>query len=54
MATSPIELLYLIEKLAPPVLKLIGEVIGAVKESKTERDAARAIGLIAARKILLG
>ena len=54
MATSPLELFYLIEKLAPPVIKLIGDVVNAVKDSKSERDAARKIGLIAARRILLG
>lgn len=54
MAASPLELFYAIEKLAPVVIDLIKEVVDAVKDSPTKRDAARKISLVAAKRILLG
>jgi hypothetical protein len=54
MAANPLALFYAIEKLAPTVIELITEVVEAVSGSKTKRDAARKMGTIAARRILLG
>lgn len=54
MATSPLETLSKLEKLAEPVLDLILEAITAVSGSITKREAARRLGTLAAKKVLLG
>lgn len=54
MASSPLETLMKLESLTKPVLDLVVEVIDAVKDSPTKRDAARKLGTIAAKRILLG
>lgn len=54
MAASPLETLFKLEKLAEPVLELIIEAIQAVQGSSTKRDAARRLGTLAAKKVLLG
>ncbi len=54
MAVSPLQLLYAIEKLSKPVLELVAEVIETVSSTKTKRDAARRLGTLAAKRILLG
>ncbi len=57
MALSPYDLIEIagkLGKLAKPVLELVTEVIDAVSDSKTKRDAARRISTIAAKRILLG
>lgn len=54
MVVSPIEVFYRIEKLAKPVLELISEAVDAVGQSTTKREAARRLGTLAAKKVLLG
>lgn len=54
MATSPLETLFKLEKLAQPVLDLILEAIEAVASSPSKRDAARKLGTLAAKRVLLG
>ena len=45
---------WLIDRLAPPVLELITEVVEAVAESKSKRDAARRVITVAAKRVLTG
>ncbi len=54
MAVSPVETLMKLESLAKPVLELILEAVQAVSGSITKREAARRLGTLAARKMLLG
>jgi hypothetical protein len=54
MASSPLAILQRLESLAKPVLELILEAVDAVQGSATKRDAARRLGTLAAKKILLG
>lgn len=54
MPASPIAIYYLLETLAPKVLELIHEAVLAVKDSPTKRDAARKLGTLAAKRVLLG
>ncbi len=54
MPSSALAIYYILETLAKPVLELIGEAVVAVKDSPTKRDAARKLGTLAAKKILLG
>ncbi len=54
MAASPLETLMKLEQLAEPVLELVLEAIGVVRQSTTKRDAARRLATLAAKKVLLG
>lgn len=42
----------LLAKLAPPVLEFVGEVLFAVKDAKTKRDAARAAAVVVAKRMV--
>lgn len=54
MGANPLAILRILERLAPPVLELVGEVVDAVKGSATKRDAARRLVILAAKKTLTG
>jgi len=54
VGSNPLAILHILERLAPPVLDLVGEVVDAVKGSATKRDAARRIIVLAAKKVLTG
>lgn len=54
MAANPLAILKGIERLAPPVIELVGEVVDAVQGSATKRDAARRLVILAAKKTLTG
>jgi hypothetical protein len=54
VAVDPILIFRAIDRLAPPVLELVGEIVRAVSDSKTKRDAARRIIILAAKKALTG
>ncbi len=57
MAINPYDILALsgkLGKLAKPVLALIAEAIEAVSDTTNKRDAARKLGTLAAKRILLG
>ncbi len=41
-----------IAKLAPPVLEFVGELLFAVKDTKTKRDAARAASVVVAKRLV--
>lgn len=41
-----------IARLAPPVLELVAEIVTAVQGSKTKRDAAIKVSLIAAKRMV--
>ncbi len=42
----------ILAKLAPPVLEFVGELIDAVKDTKTKRDAARRAAVVAAKRLV--
>lgn len=54
MAANPVAIFRAIDQLAPPVLDLLREVVEAISGSKTKRDAARRIIILAAKKTLTG
>lgn len=54
MGANPLQILRVLERLAPPVLELVGEAVEAVKDSPSKRDAARRLIILAAKKTLTG
>lgn len=54
MGSNVMETFMKLESLAKPVLDLIVEAIDTVTGSTSKRDAARKLGTLAAKRILLG